>query len=75
VHEVAFPLADPPVLAKVVRAERVEPLVDDGETLRTALDGACCRVRELAATGGGLAEILQACCPTSEASASMPAGS
>ena len=62
-HEVTFPVADPRVLAKVVRPDRVDALIDDGEKLRTALAGASVVCVNSTATGGGVAEMLQVLLP------------
>jgi trehalose synthase len=63
VHEVTFPVADPRVLAKVVRPDRVDALIDDGEKLRSALAGASVVCVNSTATGGGVAEMLQVLLP------------
>jgi len=54
---------DPRVLAKVVRPDRVDALIDDGETLRAALAGASVVCVNSTATGGGVAEMLQVLLP------------
>ncbi len=62
-HEVMFPVADPRVLTKVVRADRVDSLLDAGEKLRAALAGASVVCVNSTATGGGVAEMLQVLLP------------
>jgi trehalose synthase len=63
VHEVTFPTADPRVLTKVVRADRVDSLLADGKRLRAALEGASVICVNSTETGGGVAEMLQVLLP------------
>jgi trehalose synthase len=63
VHEVMFPAADLRALTRVVRADRVDTLLDDGEKLRAALAGASVVCVNSTASGGGVAEMLQVLLP------------
>jgi trehalose synthase len=58
-----FPAADLRALARVVRADRVDTLLDDGEKLRAALADASIVCVNSTAAGGGVAEMLQVLLP------------